>query len=38
MDLNLQSPLHLSVDQMQALVRSEVASRREFLKKIGVVK
>jgi putative tricarboxylic transport membrane protein len=38
MQLNLQSPLQLSVDQMQALVRSEVASRREFLKKIGVVK
>jgi len=38
MQLNLQSPLHLSVQQMQALVRSEVASRREFLKQIGVVK
>jgi putative tricarboxylic transport membrane protein len=38
MQFNLQSPLHLSVDQMQAQVRSEVASRREFLKKIGVAK
>lgn len=38
MQLNMQSPLHYSVDQMQDLVRNEVTSRREFLKKIGVAK
>jgi putative tricarboxylic transport membrane protein len=35
---NLQSPLHASVDQMQSRVRTEVSTRREFLKSIGVVK
>ena len=38
MQQNLQSPLHLSMNQMQSQVRAEVASRREFLKKIGLVK
>jgi putative tricarboxylic transport membrane protein len=38
MQQNLQSPLHLSTGQMQSQVRAEVASRREFLKKIGLVK
>ncbi len=37
MRVNFQSPMHKSVDEMQALVRDEVRSRREFLKSIGVV-
>src|SRR5665213_187046 len=37
MHVNLQSPMHKSVDEMQALVRDEVRTRREFLKSIGVV-
>ena len=37
MRANLQSPMHKSVDEMQALVRDEVRTRREFLKSIGVV-
>jgi len=38
MRTNYQSPLHLSVDRMQALVRDEVRSRHEFLQAIGVAK
>jgi putative tricarboxylic transport membrane protein len=38
MQFNMQSPLHLDTDHMQAMFRGEVASRREFLKSIGVVK
>ncbi|MEO8847314.1 MAG: tripartite tricarboxylate transporter substrate binding protein [Casimicrobiaceae bacterium] len=36
MRVNLQSPMHKSVDEMQAMVRDEVRTRREFLKSIGV--
>ena len=35
---NVQSPLHLSVDQMQRHVADEVASRRKFLRDIGLEK
>ena len=38
MKSNVQSPLHLSVDQMQHHVAEEVASRRKFLKDIGLEK
>ncbi|HXD47432.1 MAG TPA: tripartite tricarboxylate transporter substrate binding protein [Gemmatimonadaceae bacterium] len=38
MQFNMQSPLHLDAEHMQAMFRSEVDSRREFLKSIGVVK
>jgi tripartite-type tricarboxylate transporter receptor subunit TctC len=36
MKTNLQSPMHKSTDEMQALVRQEVDTRRVFLKSIGV--
>ena len=38
MKTNLQTPMRKSTDEMQALVRDEVATRREFLKTIGVAK
>jgi tripartite-type tricarboxylate transporter receptor subunit TctC len=38
MKTNLQTPMRQNADEMQALVRQEVTSRREFLKSIGVVK
>ena len=38
MRTNMQSPMHRSTDEMQALVRQEVASRRDFLKSIGAAK
>jgi tripartite-type tricarboxylate transporter receptor subunit TctC len=38
MKTNLQTPMRKSTDEMQALVRAEVDSRRDFLKTIGVAK
>lgn len=38
MKTNMQTPMHRTTSQMQALVREEVASRRAFLKSIGAAK
>jgi tripartite-type tricarboxylate transporter receptor subunit TctC len=38
MKTNMQTPMRQNTDEMQALVRQEVTSRRAFLKSIGVAK
>lgn len=38
MKTNMQTPMRQNADEMQALVRQEVTSRRDFLKSIGVAK
>ena len=38
MRTNMQAPMRRSTDEMQALVRQEVATRRDFLKSIGAAK